>query len=370
MLLDVTLTIFSFSELAVSISFFTAILWNWFFFIRNNFFVVRLKPEPTTKNNKSNVIRKLNYKLYIVWFIFLSFVLILYLNSFLGWQLNFWWDHFRISNFFSTLLKLVSFVFLFLVGVFLYIFKKNTNFNIDYFFILGNIIFVLLFMFLVNNMFTFYFVLETNSLFVFYKLVVSKIWYKSEKSVLNINFNKINKLLPQNYINNLFFQYWSSFFSSILIIYSLLMFIFIYGSADWVLIEYLSFVGLNFKYFNSFFFFVLVWFSFLIGFFLKIGFTPFQLFKVEIYKNLPLISIFFYTTFYFLVFFFFLSLLFLNYLNILLNQTWFIFLLFILFGGIYIVFLFFDTTFVKAFFSYSTVINIYLLFCILFFLIY
>lgn len=148
------------------------------------------------------------------------------------------------------------------------------------------------------------------------------------------------------------------------------MFIFIYGSADWVLIEYLSFVGLNFKYFNSFFFFVLVWFSFLIGFFLKIGFTPFQLFKVEIYKNLPLISIFFYTTFYFLVFFFFLSLLFLNYLNILLNQTWFIFLLFILFGGFYIVFLFFDTTFVKAFFSYSTVINIYLLFCILFFLIY
>lgn len=56
-------------------------------------------------------------------------------------------------------------------------------------------------------MFTFYFILETNSLFVFYKLVVSKIWYKTDKTAMNINFNKINKLLPQNYINNLFFQY-------------------------------------------------------------------------------------------------------------------------------------------------------------------
>ena len=46
---------------------------------------------------------------------------------------------------------------------------------------------------------------------------------------------------------------------------------------------------------------------FIISVFFKLGVTPFHLFKVEVYKGIPLLSIFFYTTYYFIVFFFILS---------------------------------------------------------------
>lgn len=53
----------------------------------------------------------------------------------------------------------------------------------------------------------------------------------------------------------------------------------------------------------------------IIGFIIKLGVAPIQLYKIEVYKGLPFLSIFFYTTFYFLVFFLFFSLIFIYYLS-------------------------------------------------------
>jgi hypothetical protein len=46
-------------------------------------------------------------------------------------------------------------------------------------------------------------------------------------------------------------------------------------------------------------------------------------------------------------------------------NIWFIFIGFVIVGGLYILFLFFDVNFIKAFFAYSTIINTYSLLLIL-----
>jgi NADH:ubiquinone oxidoreductase subunit 2 (subunit N) len=89
----------------------------------------------------------------------------------------------------------------------------------------------------------------------------------------------------------------------------------------------------------------------------KLGITPFHLFKIEVYKGIPYLSIFFYTTYYFVVFFIFFLFLISEFLAFFVNQ-YFLFLTLVLFlGTIYVSVLLFDVSFLKAFFTYSTIIN-------------
>jgi len=96
---------------------------------------------------------------------------------------------------------------------------------------------------------------------------------------------------------------------------------------------------------------------FLLGVLFKLGVTPFHLFKIEVYKGIPFLSIFFYTTYYFVVFFIFFLFMLSDFLVFFIPQ-YFVFLsILLLFGSIYVSVLLFDVSFLKAFFTYSTVIN-------------
>ena len=96
---------------------------------------------------------------------------------------------------------------------------------------------------------------------------------------------------------------------------------------------------------------------FLLSIFFKLGITPLHLFKIEVYKGIPFLSIFFYTTYYFSVFFIFFVYVLSDLLSTFVIQ-YYLFLLFLLFlGSIYIITLLFDVNFIKAFFAYSTIIN-------------
>jgi NADH:ubiquinone oxidoreductase subunit 2 (subunit N) len=96
---------------------------------------------------------------------------------------------------------------------------------------------------------------------------------------------------------------------------------------------------------------------FIVGVFFKLGITPFHLFKIEVYKGLPFLSIFFYTTYYFVVFFTFFIFLMSDFLFSFINQYFLFLFLVLFFGSFYVVILLFDVTFLKAFFTYSTIIN-------------
>ena len=152
-----------------------------------------------------------------------------------------------------------------------------------------------------------------------------------------------------------FFQYWVTFFSTIYIIYFYINVFFFYGSSDWFLIQFFK----KIEYLNNVEVFcnLITVFIFIVGIVLKLGITPFHLYKVEVYKGIPFISIFFYTTFYFVVFFLF-FLFFLSDFFLIFSINFFTFFtVLIFFGSFYIMSLLFDIGFTKVFFTYSTVIN-------------
>jgi NADH:ubiquinone oxidoreductase subunit 2 (subunit N) len=155
----------------------------------------------------------------------------------------------------------------------------------------------------------------------------------------------------------LFFQYWATFFSSVMIMFVLVYYIFTYGTTEWIILNLLNKIFIKFYASSSFLNNVIICAIFIFAFLIKIGFTPLQLYKIEVYKGLPYIAIFFYTTFYFLVFFMFFILLLVLYLNSFVMYWWYLLLFIIVFGGVYIISLLFDINYIKAFFAYSTMVN-------------
>ena len=154
----------------------------------------------------------------------------------------------------------------------------------------------------------------------------------------------------------IFFQYWVTFFSTIYIVYFYINIFYLYGSSEWFILQFLNSIDLENNYVQSNMIRLLI-LVFILGVFFKLGITPFHLFKIEVYKGLPFLSIFFYTTYYFVVFFTFFIFLLSDFLNSFINQYYLFLFLVLFFGSIYVVVLLFDVTFLKAFFTYSTVIN-------------
>lgn len=154
----------------------------------------------------------------------------------------------------------------------------------------------------------------------------------------------------------LFFQYWAAFFSSIMFTYVILMYLYLYNTTEWVVLNFLNLIqitSLTLDYTSV----TLINFVLIIAFLLKIGLTPVHLYKLEVYKGLPYITIFFYTTFYFLVFFLFFFLLLLNYIGVFILTYWYLLIVFILLGIFYTMNLLFNVNLLKIFFAYSTIIN-------------
>lgn len=354
---------FRFEDLGYVLNVLILFSFQWVFFFKNNFFTNRVKTLTNEKHQMAALIKKLHYKIYIKWLILSFSLLFLSFFIFTGVQTTCWWDHLKLTNFNIYLVMFLICVFLVMLFLISAIPTTNLTYNIDFFFCIGNLVFLLLLIFFANNVYTFFFLLELSSNLVFYKFAVSKSWFIKPHETFSTNFVKFNRVLPTNYVNMLFFQYWSTFFSSILLLYSITNIVYLYGSFDWLLIEYLVRVDLTILYHSNFLFFCWVWFAFFFGLFLKIGLTPLHLFKIEVYKGLPFISIFFYTIFYFLVFFLFIVILILNYLNTVVTCLWIMLVILIIFGGIYTAILFFSVSFLKAFFAYSTVLNVYSLFC-------
>lgn len=281
-----------------------------------------------------------------------SLVFYIFFNTFTTRGRNdiLWFNHFILNNFTLNLLYL----FIFVSFTTFYILKattKKTNIvkSSDYIFSINNLVLVFPYLFFVNTVFTFLFLLELVSVILLYKLISSKIWFKSSNK-------NVSNTIPQNYINMVFFQYWVTFFSTIFIVYFYINVFYLYGTSEWFVLQFLNSLDFETNYVQSNMIRLLI-LVFTLGVFFKLGITPFHLFKIETYKGLPLLSIFFYTTYYFVVFFTFFLFLFSDFLCVFVNQYFLLFMLILFFGSFYVLILLFDVTFLKAFFTYSTVIN-------------
>jgi len=174
-------------------------------------------------------------------------------------------------------LIILLFTSIFFLNLIKFFKNTNLNFNIDYFFSLINIIFFILLLFLSNTFYTFFFILEIISICFLYKFSVSKYWFK-KNLFLDKNSTLLNRFLPKTYINMLFFQYWVNFFSSSIILITLFTLIYMYGSSDWIFLNFLNFINFNIIYFNNYFFFLFLWFFFFFGFFFILSFPPLHFF--------------------------------------------------------------------------------------------
>lgn len=335
---------------------FILIFFSWFFFLKNNFITIRLNFNFSDKLKNSNILKKQKDFFFNSFSFLLLFYFILIFFFKRGCTSVFFAGHCYVDNF-NLYIIFNSILVLF----FLYLILENTSklnivLNNDYFFSLINIGLFVPLIFYTNTIYSFVFILELLSIIIFYKFVVSKFWIKQDK-ISGEKKNLMEKIFSRSYVNVLFFQYWVNFFSSVIILFSIINIVTIYGSTEWFFLNLINLLNKESFYLIDFEFNFIFWIPFFIAFFLKIGLTPSHLFKIEVYKGIPFISIFFYTTYYFLIYFVFFIIFVKHYLSTFQYIWWFFFFGFCILGLINVIALLFDVIFTKAFFAYSTVVN-------------
>jgi len=330
---------------------------SWNLFFKLNSLNGRIKPSKNDKQTKVIVLKKQNYQNIIKYMLILQTYVFLNIYFYKGESISFWWDHLNINNFNIYIIYMLMIFSFVLTTIIYYYSKSNINYNSDYFFSIINLILYLIIVFLVNNLFSFFFVIEVISIFFFYKFAISKVWQINKNTKIKENKTKNNKFLPKNHLNMLYFQYWSTFFSSVLIFISLINIFLFFGSNNFFMVNFYFLINNNISYISNIKNLLLIIIPLFVGFFIKIGLTPFHLYKLEVYKGLPYISIFFYTTFYFLSYILFFILLLTHYINSIVFYWSFLLFSLLLLGTLYICSLLFDVSYIKSFFGYSTIIN-------------
>ena len=264
------------------------------------------------------------------------FFLLLFIFSFKNFNIIFFWNSFIFKEFVTAIFNII--IYCALIVIYMQ-FCSDVKFNYDFnfFFSKSLVIFMSFIIFIVNNILVFYVTIEAIALLFFYNFVLSKNW-------------NMSKNLKNEFLNSLFFSYWSGFLSSIFYLLSTSFIVFSFYSLEINLVSFLqNNILVNSNKFIYFFFFVAI--------IIKMGFSPLQLYKLEVYKGLSLFILIFYTTFFFLVFFLFFSqLILIDFIgfNFIAGNLIYIFLI------VSISYLFvsmFNVNSVKYFFAYSTIFN-------------
>jgi hypothetical protein len=164
--------------------------------------------------------------------------------------------------------------------------------------------------------------------------------------------------------NSLFFQFWANFVSSVFLFFSLINIHYLFGLSNFFLLNFFySILSVNWYTTEIFSSFVLILLT--TGLFIKLGLSPYQFFKIETYKGVPLFMVIVYTTLYLVIYIYFFAFLFLYQVPTLRDFTGVYILIALTLSIIYLVNLLFDTKNFKAFLSYSTLITVVNLFIII-----
>ena len=343
-----------YSEYLLILSLLYFFLFSWYLYFKINFYSVKINTHhkdkllvPINKHFKAispNIILKLN-ALLIIMLLLLFFSLNQYSDLF-------WWNHFKINNFLLYLVICLLNINLYFIAILIPLNLKQAVIKYEYVFSLLNLSIFIFLILLSNTLYSFFFLLEVNSIIIFLKFLMSRTWFKDKD---NINLTKKLNQSPKSFLSMLFFQFWTSFFSSTLLVFLIIYLIFSLGTSEWLLMNFLLFFEKNQD--SNYFLLSLMFFLLLVSFFTKLGITPIHFYKIEVYKGINFISIFFYTTFYFIVFLiYFLNLLLVNF-NFFFYYFWYILTFLIVIGFFLVISLLFDINYIKAFLAYSSIIN-------------
>lgn len=147
--------------------------------------------------------------------------------------------------------------------------------------------------YLASNLTCFFLALEALSASAMYMLVSSRGSLAS---------SQVESRVARQLAGSVFFHFWSSFFSSALLVYSIVSMLMAFGTTEWASIDFLLGLSLQESAGPSVFQLRLSSYSLLLAVLLKLGASPFFFFKLEVYRGLPLVPLVFYSVFYFFVF--------------------------------------------------------------------
>lgn len=235
-------------------------------------------------------------------------------------------------------------------------FKFNKIYNLEY--LLASLFFFysLSVFFFANNIFTFIIFLEFQSVCLLYFLSTNISW-PSKKSLFSLP-NSFLVQYPQGYLNSILFNYWASFFGSILLVFSIININKIFGSLNWNYVNILALSWSNQIFYGSFLYLFFFWFPFFFGFLVKLSYIPVHLWKPDMYKGLSFLSVLFFMTVYFFTLFLIFLLIFFNYLFSFIN-VWYIYIFICTsFMTMAIIYSIFDLTTIKPFLAYGTLIHL------------
>lgn len=287
------------------------------------------------------------------------FFIFIFLLTFRSFNFTFFFKHLSFERFNFTVYFLILVFFFFLTFLFENVFStiKHVQLSVDFFTALWLFFTVAPFCVFSNTLLTFFFFLEFGSMLTFYILVSAKDLFISGAA---------KKIGSSGYFNSVFFQFWASFFSSILLIYSIISFFFIFGTTEWVFLNFFlerAFNSGGFMLKNQV---VMVVYLFIFSVLIKMGVSPFLFFKIEIYRGLPLVVLFFYSIVYFFFFFVLVFLVFLYYFCAILFLVSIPIFFFLSISTLFFLMNLFNPYLLKNFFALSSLVNSLIFFFLIF----
>jgi hypothetical protein len=290
-------------------------------------------------------------------------VLILLFLSWSGSSILAWYGHIIFANWQYRLSFLIILNFLLLLVSYSNSLYFTSNDLYDFYIVIYNFFFWVLYLFFTTNLFTFIFFIEIISTLIILLLTTSTF-----SSTYFYNFRNLTKhtylqtTTPITFFKTVLFFFWTSLVGSLNLFVFLLLFYFKILTFDWFLMESTLLYFLSMGNFRSFFFLLVTWFVLIFCIFLKCGLPPFYFWKPTFFKGMPFHALFFYIFFFYFFLSLFLTYFFLIYTNELFYMSSFINQTVLLLGIILVLFLLFESYYIKVFFALSSILNTLLLF--------
>lgn len=228
----------------------------------------------------------------------------------------------------------------------------------DYVIVSYNFFLWLFLLFFSNNVFTLIFFIEILSVLILLLLTTSTFssaYFYNNVSLSSTNYFQQNK--PFALLQTLMFLFWISLVSSLNLFLFLTFFYIKVLTLDWFLIEYVVSYVWTVGDLKTVFYVTLNWFNLMLCLFIKCGVAPFYFWKPTFFKGIPMHALFLYIYFFYFFLFIFLIYFLLVYMADLFLFNLTVNILVMLVGTIFLLFILYESYYVKAFFAMSSILN-------------
>lgn len=269
-----------------------------------------------------------------------------------------WFGHIMYTNYQLKISYFITFIFSLILIVLFTTTYLTSREVYDYYIVLYNFFYWILFLFMANSILTVIFVIEVLSAIIFLLIVTSTFSSTYFYNNQSLSFgNLFQNSTPFTFLQSLIYYFWISLISALnLFLFILLLYVKLH-TLDWLTIEhifnYLTLVT-SYKDLSAI---GLVWFILLLSIFIKSGIAPLYLYKPTFFKGLPFYTLFFYICFFYFFFFLFTIHLLNSYFADIFYFYSMIMTLMVLVGLITLFFIICDSYYLKIFLAISSILN-------------